>query len=250
LDPGCVVTTAMSQPAAAASASRADSSAVWTPRRRCAGAVGELDLHRGAAGGEGPLDLVEGGRARRSAKSEPGDLVERRVLLGEAGHAARDRDHEARPVRPPAAGGLAGPGDELRLNPFDAPGQGSVAEEGQPASAHAPSLGAERDDVAEARVQFLAAGQAPRPVHDPAAAAADPEPGRVLPAVDAELDGAGLLPGQLFLRLRRQPVHRHPEVVTSGAAQRGMLNRAVRAREREALRDLGGDAAIGARDDG
>jgi hypothetical protein len=45
-------------------------------------------------------------------------------------------------------------------------------------------------------------------------------------------------------------LHRHPEVVTSGAAQRGMLNRAVRAREREALRDLGGDAAIGARDDG
>src|SRR5215469_14991592 len=38
-DPGCVVTTAMSQPAAAASASRADSSAVWTPWRRCAGAV-------------------------------------------------------------------------------------------------------------------------------------------------------------------------------------------------------------------
>src|SRR5215831_12019171 len=53
-------------------------------------------------------------------------------------------------------------------------------------------LGAERDYVAEARVQFLAAGQAPWPVNHLAVAAADPEPSRVLHAVDADLHGAGL----------------------------------------------------------
>ena len=115
-------------------------------------------------------------------------------------------------------------------------------------------LGAERDHIAQAGVQLLAAGQAPRPVNHPAVAAADPEPGRVLHAVDAELDGAapaaGLLHRQLLLRGRRQPVHRHPEVVASGAAQRDMPNLALSARERKALRDLGGDAAVGARYDG
>jgi hypothetical protein len=103
------------------------------------GQVGELDLHRGAAGGEGPLDPVEGGRIRHVAEAKPHYLIERRVLLGEARHAAGDRDHEA-PRVCPAAGGLAGLGDELRFDPLDAPGQGGVAEEGHPASAHAPSI--------------------------------------------------------------------------------------------------------------
>ena len=105
------------------------------------------------------------------------------------------------------------------------------------------------------RIQFLAAGQAPRPAHHLAAAAADPEPGRVCLAVDAHVVAsaglhAGFPPGQLFLRWRWQAVHRPPELVTSGAIQRDMLIGAVCARDREALRDLSGDAAIGACYDG
>src|SRR5215475_3676060 len=53
----------------------------------------------------------------------------------------------------------------------------------------APSA-AERDHVIVVPVQLLAAGQAPRPAHHHAAGTADPEPGRALPAVDAQLDGA------------------------------------------------------------
>jgi len=90
--------------------------------------VGELDLHWGAAGGEGPLDLLEGGRARHAAEAEPRDLVERRALFGKACHAVGNRDREARRAYPAAAGGLAGPGDELRLDPLDALGHGSAAE--------------------------------------------------------------------------------------------------------------------------
>jgi hypothetical protein len=106
---------------------------------RGVGQVGELDLHRGAAGGEGPLDLVKGGRARHAAEAEPGDLVERRALLGKARHPTGDRDHQARGARP-TAGCLAGPGDELRLGPLNALSQGDVAEQGHPDGAHAPSL--------------------------------------------------------------------------------------------------------------
>src|SRR6185437_5301628 len=46
----------------------------------------------------------------------------------------------------------------------------------------------ERPDVMAGRVQVLAAGQAPWAAHRLVAVAADPEPGRVLLAVDAELD--------------------------------------------------------------
>jgi hypothetical protein len=102
--------------------------------------VGELDLHGSAAGGEGPLDFVEGGRARHAAEAEPRDLVERRALFGKAGHAAGERDHEARRICPATAGGLTGLGDELRLDPLDALGQGGVAEEGQSVGVHAQSL--------------------------------------------------------------------------------------------------------------
>jgi hypothetical protein len=76
--------------------------------------MGELDLHGGAADGEGPLDLVEVGRTRDATEAEARDLVERRTLLGEARHAAGNRDHEAHRVTPSAARGLAAPGDELR----------------------------------------------------------------------------------------------------------------------------------------
>src|ERR1700746_2972798 len=47
----------------------------------------------------------------------------------------------------------------------------------------------ERFDVMAARVQVLAAGQAPGAARRLAAGVADPEPGRVVPAVDAQLDG-------------------------------------------------------------
>jgi hypothetical protein len=50
-------------------------------------------------------------------------------------------------------------------------------------------LGIERFDVIAARIQVLAAEQAPWAAHRLAAMAADPEPGRVVPAVGAELDG-------------------------------------------------------------
>jgi hypothetical protein len=46
----------------------------------------------------------------------------------------------------------------------------------------------ERGHVAAVPVQPLAAGQAPWPAYRLIARAADPEPGRVLPAVDAQLD--------------------------------------------------------------
>src|ERR1700722_18983486 len=54
----------------------------------------------------------------------------------------------------------------------------------------APSPGAEGDDLAAGPVQPAAAGQAPGPADDRGAAEADPEPGRVHPAADADLDGA------------------------------------------------------------
>jgi AcrR family transcriptional regulator len=47
----------------------------------------------------------------------------------------------------------------------------------------------ERPDVMAGRVQVLAAGQAPGAAHRLVAVAADPEPGRVVPAADAEVDG-------------------------------------------------------------
>jgi hypothetical protein len=50
-------------------------------------------------------------------------------------------------------------------------------------------LAVEWCDVIAAWVQVLAAGQAPWAAHGVAAGAADPEPGRVVPAVDAQLDG-------------------------------------------------------------
>jgi hypothetical protein len=47
----------------------------------------------------------------------------------------------------------------------------------------------ERAVVMAGRVQALAAGQAPGAAYRLVAVAADPEPGRVVPAVDAQLDG-------------------------------------------------------------
>jgi hypothetical protein len=109
---------------------------------RRVGEVGKLDLHGGAAGGEGPLDLVEGGRARHAAEAEPRDLVERRALFGKARHAAGNRDHEACRVCPATACSIAGLGDELRLAPLDALSQGDVAKQGQSTGIHAHSLAA------------------------------------------------------------------------------------------------------------
>ena len=42
---------------------------------RGAGQMGQLDLHRGTAGGEGLLDFIESGRIRHAAETEPRDLV-------------------------------------------------------------------------------------------------------------------------------------------------------------------------------
>src|SRR5207247_266067 len=53
----------------------------------------------------------------------------------------------------------------------------------------APVLGAEGGHVAQVAVQVLAAGQAPGPAHHGAVLAADPESGRVGPAVDAQREG-------------------------------------------------------------
>ena len=80
--------------------------------------MGELYLDGYAAGGEGPLDLLKGSRARDIAEAELRDLVERRALLGEARQAAGNRHHERRRVRPPTGSSLAGPGDELGLEPL------------------------------------------------------------------------------------------------------------------------------------
>lgn len=55
-------------------------------------------------------------------------------------------------------------------------------------------LTGEPDHVAVVPVQSLASGQAPGPAHRQPARAADPEPGRLLPAVDAQLDGVQLFP--------------------------------------------------------
>src|SRR5919197_311241 len=75
------------QPIAAFGQQRAD---------RGVGEVRELDLHVSAAGGERPLDVVEGGRARHTAEAESRDLVERRTVVGEARHPAGNRDYESR----------------------------------------------------------------------------------------------------------------------------------------------------------
>jgi hypothetical protein len=47
-----------------------------------------------------------------------------------------------------------------------------------------------------------------------------------------------------------QPVRRHPEVMVGGAGQRDVINWAVRARQAEALGDLGRAAAVRARYEG
>src|SRR5262249_61801397 len=57
--------------------------------------VGKLDLHGRAAGGEGPLDLIERRGPWHTAEAKPGDLVERRAVFGKGRQATRDRDHEA-----------------------------------------------------------------------------------------------------------------------------------------------------------
>lgn len=67
-------------------------------------------------------------------------------------------------------------------------------------------LAAEWSDVIASRVQVLAAGQAPWTAHHLAVVAADPESGRSLPAVDAQLDAArqqaqGAAHGDLFLHV-------------------------------------------------
>jgi len=51
-----------------------------------------------------------------------------------------------------------------------------------------PLPGAERRYVAVSQGQLFAAGQAPGAADDPGAGAADPEPGRAQPAMDAELN--------------------------------------------------------------
>ena len=51
------------------------------------------------------------------------------------------------------------------------------------------ALAIERLDVMAGWVEVLAAGQAPWPAHGLVAVAADPESGRVVPAVEAQLDG-------------------------------------------------------------
>jgi hypothetical protein len=107
---------------------------------RGVGEVGKLDLHGGAAGGKGALDLVQRGHARHTAEAEPRDLVERRALLGEGRHAAGNRDHEARRAYLATIRGLAGAGDELRLDALDALGQGGVAEERRSVKVHAQNL--------------------------------------------------------------------------------------------------------------
>src|SRR5690348_10676338 len=55
-------------------------------------------------------------------------------------------------------------------------------------SSHKPLPGAERGYVAADPVEFFAAGQAPGAADNPVAGVADPEPGRALPAMDAELN--------------------------------------------------------------
>lgn len=62
--------------------------------------------------------------------------------------------------------------------------------------------------------------------------------------MNAELDRVRNQTGQHASRARK-PVLAHPQVVTSGAAQRDVSDRAVRAREREPLGDFRGGAAIG-----
>ena len=55
--------------------------------------------------------------------------------------------------------------------------------------------------------------------------------------MNAELDRVQKQTGQHASRARK-PVLAHPQVVTSGAAQRDVSDRAVRAREREPLGDF------------
>jgi alkanesulfonate monooxygenase SsuD/methylene tetrahydromethanopterin reductase-like flavin-dependent oxidoreductase (luciferase family) len=54
---------------------------------------------------------------------------------------------------------------------------------------------------------------------------------------------------QLFLLFRREFLRRHPEVVTSSAAQHYVINGTVRARKREAVGDLGRNLAFRAEQD-
>jgi len=84
-----------------------------------------------------------------------------------------------------------------------------VACPGRAACLPSVCLAVEGLDVVAPRVQVLAAAQAPGAAHRLAAVAADPEPGRVVSAVDAQLDGV------------RQPArrgHGAPPTVRGGGA--------------------------------
>jgi hypothetical protein len=79
----------------------------------------------------------------------------------------------------------------------------------------------ERRDYMAGRVEVLAAGQAPGAAYRFAAGVADPEPGRVVPAVDAQLDG---------VRQQAGPGYRAPPEVPGGGSRPVLAGRHARAR--------------------
>lgn len=101
-------------------------------------------------------------------------------------------------------------------------------------------LALERDHAAAVPVQSLAAGQAPGPVHRLAARAADPEAGRVLPAVDAQLDGVWQLGRH---GSRAQPCPRLP---SHADARLGCGDGASRGRHRRVRDPAGGSDRVAA----
>jgi hypothetical protein len=102
--------------------------------------VRELDLHRSTAGSKGLLNRTQRSFGWHATEAKPGYLIERRALVGEARHAARDSGHEAGGCSPAPASCFAGRSDELRLGPLNTRRQGNVAEQGRSASGHPDSL--------------------------------------------------------------------------------------------------------------
>jgi hypothetical protein len=102
--------------------------------------IRELYLHSSAARAEATLDLLKLGLRRHPIEAQPGDLVERRVLVGEAGHTAGQRHRETGRRRAAPARRLAASGNERGLGAFDPPRQRGVAEQGHLGGGHVAKL--------------------------------------------------------------------------------------------------------------
>jgi hypothetical protein len=91
--------------------------------------VAKLDAHGSAVAREGLLDRREGVLRNRPVEAEAGDLVERRIWLGEGGLPPGDGLREDAVRAEPSRHARGPVGEETGFGALDADGEGDVAEE-------------------------------------------------------------------------------------------------------------------------